>query len=556
MADFMIRFALCNVWISGIIVMLLIIKRLLKHILSSRMQYNLWFVLLGLLAVPLLPIRIPGVFSILSWLSTMGLSEAAGAETAIETAANPNVNGHSDWMNDFVLSVHRHTPSAAGYLLLGLWIAGILVMLIRVIHASLRLSSLEKSALPVQNKDVRRLYHCCLEEMRISRNIPIYSTAFLKSPMITGFLKPRIYLPIHLISDYDPSGMRYMLLHELQHYKHKDGASGFFMNLAGIIYWFNPLIRYALKEMQNDKEVACDASVLNMLDEDAYEDYGNTLINFAEKVSRTSFPFASSLGGNMKQMKRRSKNIHGTLLKKNISTINVSEQFGSYTGSFVLYDLESDHWFINDMDQAVTRVAPDSTYKIYDGLFALDAGIISPEDSRIPWDHTDYPFVAWNGDQTLPSALTSSVNWYFQKLDDQLGKTALRSYVETIGYGNEDLRGDLSSYWMESTLKISPVEQAELMAALYQNRLPFAPEHIQTVKDAICLSSASGRTLYGKTGTGRVDDQDIRGWFIGFLETPGHTWIFATHIQADQAAAGSNAAEITLSILSRLHLWE
>lgn len=315
-ADFMIRFALCNVWISGIIVMLLIIKRLLKHILSSRMQYNLWFVLLGLLAVPLLPIRIPGFFSILSWLSTMGLSAAAGTEMAIETAANTSVNGHSDWMNDFVLSVHSQTPSAAGYLLLGLWIAGILVMLIRVIHAFLRLRSLEKSALPVQNKDVRRLYHCCLEEMRISRNIPIYSTAFLKSPMITGFLKPRIYLPIHLISDYDPSGMRYMLLHELQHYKHKDGAAGFFMNLAGIIYWFNPLIRYALKEMQNDKEVACDASVLNMLDEDAYEDYGNTLINFAEKVSRTSFPFASSLGGNMKQMKRRIKNIHGTLLKR------------------------------------------------------------------------------------------------------------------------------------------------------------------------------------------------------------------------------------------------
>ena len=34
-----------------------------------------------------------------------------------------------------------------------------------------------------------------------------------------------------------------------------------------------------------------------MLEEDAYEDYGNTLINFAEKVSLSPFPFAAGLGG-------------------------------------------------------------------------------------------------------------------------------------------------------------------------------------------------------------------------------------------------------------------
>ncbi len=99
--------------------------------------------------------------------------------------------------------------------------------------------------------------------------------------------------------DYNESDMRYMLLHELQHYKHKDAVASYLMNLAGVVYWFNPLVWYALKEMRNDREVACDTSVLKMLEEDAYEDYGNTLINFAEKVSLTPFPFAAGLGGNM-----------------------------------------------------------------------------------------------------------------------------------------------------------------------------------------------------------------------------------------------------------------
>ena len=40
---------------------------------------------------------------------------------------------------------------------------------------------------------------------------------------------------------------------------------------------------YKRQEMRNDREVACDTSVLKMLEEDDYADYGNTLINFAEK---------------------------------------------------------------------------------------------------------------------------------------------------------------------------------------------------------------------------------------------------------------------------------
>ena len=309
MANFMIRFLICNVFISGIIGILLIAKRIFKNNLSSRMQYNLWFLLLGLLTVPFIPFRLIGFPQIFSWLGSLRSSPASGTATAMGEAVEIHPTGNTDWMNDFALSVNSETPSIAGYILFGIWIVGIFAMIILVIKSSLRLRTLEKSALPLQNPEVRRLYHRCLEEMEIHRNIPVYSTAFLKSPIIVGLLKPCIYLPIHLISDYNESDMRYMLLHELQHYKHKDAIASYLMNLAGVVYWFNPLVWYALKEMRNDREVACDTSVLKMLEEDAYEDYGNTLINFAEKVSLTPFPFAAGLGGNMEQMKRRIINI-------------------------------------------------------------------------------------------------------------------------------------------------------------------------------------------------------------------------------------------------------
>ena len=597
MADFMIRFLICNVFISGIIGILLIAKRIFKNNLSSRMQYNLWFLLLGLLAVPFIPFRLIGFPQIFSWLGSLRSSPTSGTATAMGEAVGIHPVGNTDWMNDFALSVNSETPSIAGYILLGIWIIGIFAMIILVIKSSLRLRNLEKSGLPLQNPEVRRLYHRCLEEMGIHRNIPVYSTAFLKSPIIVGLLKPCIYLPIHLISDYNESDMRYMLLHELQHYTHKDAVASYLMNLAGVVYWFNPLVWYALKEMRNDREVACDTSVLKMLEEDAYEDYGNTLINFAEKVSLTPFPFAAGLGGNMEQMKRRIINIASyekpTFMKRikgmtafmltavlllgfapfistyaadgshyqwdssseNISYVDLSTYFGEYEGSFVLYDLENDAWSIHNKDHATLRVAPNSTYKIYDALFGLEEGVITPENSFIAWNGEIYPFEAWNADQTLQSAMNSSVNWYFQAVDEQLGASDVYSYVQEIGYGNENMSGDFSSYWMESSLEISPIEQVELLTKLQNNSFGFAPENINAVKDAICLSASDAGTFYGKTGTGRVNGQDINGWFIGYIETADNTYFFATNISADSDATGGNATEITMSILSDMNIW-
>ncbi len=598
MAHFMIRFLLCNVFISGIIGILLTAKRLFKNNLSSRMQYNLWFLLLGLLTVPFIPLRPMGFPQVFSWLGSLRGSPIAHAGNVMEKAVGTNLAGTTNWMNDFTLSVNSEAPSVTGFILLGIWIAGILAMIILIIKSVLRLRTLEKSALPLQNPEVRRLYKHCLKEMRIAKDIPIYSTAFLKSPIIVGLLKPCIYLPIHLISDYNASDMRYMLLHELQHYKHKDALASYLMNLAGVIYWFNPLVWYALKEMRNDREVACDTSVLKMLEEDSYEDYGNTLINFAEKISLTPFPFAAGLGGNIKQMKRRIINIASyekpTLWKRikgmaafiltavlllglapfistyaaeeshyqwkssseNISYVDLSTYFGEYEGSFVLYDLENDAWYIHDMEHATLRVAPNSTYKIYDALFGLEEGVITPNDSLIAWNGETYPFEAWNADQTLQSAMHSSVNWYFQAVDEQLGTASVYNYLQEIGYGNENMSGDFSTYWLESSLAISPIEQVELLIQLHSNSFGFAPENINTVTDSMRLSSTDTGTFYGKTGTGRVDGQDVNGWFVGYVESSGHTYFFALNISADKEAAGDYASELALSILSDMNIWK
>lgn len=567
--------------------------------LSARMQYNLSIIFLAVLIVPFLPIN--SAPSSISWRHLLTASSSTNGD--IQTTFLSGNGYNLDKINDFAVSVSTQIPTFIHTLLVFFWSIGIFIMFFLLYRSVKQVKALHSSALPLQNEELNALYIECLNEVNSKHTIPIYSTAFLKSPVLAGFLHPRIYLPIHLISDFNAGTMsstdiRYMLLHELQHYKHKDILIGYLINTVNVFYWFNPLIWYFLKRIRQERELACDSAVLQLLKETEYKSYGNTLINFAETIALSPFPFTMGISGNIKQLKGRILNIasfhqptfkqkirgylicifvstiiigcipilsvyasdqtgyHFDTTRKNITQLNLSSNFGNYTGSFVLYDQATDKWNIYNIDNASTRIPPNSTYKIYDALLGLESGIITPEHSTFTWNGEPCPFESWESDQDLTSAMHNSVNWYFQAIDSQAGFQSVKTFLQTINYGNQNTGTNLNLYWTDFSLKISPIEQVELLQNFYQNNFHFDRKNIQAVKNALLLSTTSSGSLYGKTGTGRVNGKDVNGWFVGYIESDNNTYYFATNIQAPSNATGSQATEITEAILSDFGIWK
>ena len=563
------------------------------------MQYNLSIIFLAVLIVPFLPINSDP--SSISWRHLLTASSSTNGD--IQTTFLSGNGYNLDKINDFAVSVSTQIPTFIHTLLVFFWSIGIFIMFFLLYRSVKQVKALHSSALPLQNEELNALYIECLNEVNSKHTIPIYSTAFLKSPVLAGFLHPRIYLPIHLISDFNAgtisaTDIRYMLLHELQHYKHKDILIGYLINTVNVFYWFNPLIWYFLKRIRQERELACDSAVLQLLKETEYKSYGNTLINFAETIALSPFPLTMGISGNIKQLKGRILNIasfhqptfkqkirgylicifvstiiigcipilsvyasdqtgyHFDTTEKNITQLNLSSNFGDYTGSFVLYDQATDKWNIYNIDNASTRIPPNSTYKIYDALLGLESGIITPEHSTFTWNGEPCPFDSWESDQDLTSAMHNSVNWYFQAIDSQAGFQSVKTFLQTINYGNQNTGTNLNLYWTDFSLKISPIEQVELLQNFYQNNFHFDRKNIQAVKNALLLSTTSSGSLYGKTGTGRVNGKDVNGWFVGYIESDNNTYYFATNIQAPSNATGSQATEITEAILSDFGIWK
>lgn len=571
---------------SFTIAVIMLIKKVFQKQLSAKWQYNLWFLLLTALTLPFIP---NNLFDFGNHFVLFGGNQSNGISPS--TIVNrEQVFGNVNWLQDFTISVNRSSPAFLNIILAGIWIAGMLVLAVLTIYAWLKIKNIKSTTSCVKNEEVLMLFEQCKQNLNISGHLIVGESPLVKSPMTFGLFKTYVVFPIHFDEWLSMKDIKYIFLHELNHYKYKDIVTNYLIVIYQILYWFNPFVWIAFREMRLDREIACDIAVLNSLDEHCYAEYGNAIINFVDRASQPrNFVLANQLNSSKEQIKKRIEKIasfttESKLLKlksiaifmlvgvfvvsqaplvsvmaddnnrydfKNERTAyeDLSEYFVGFEGSFVLYDLKADQYSIYNENKSKLRVSPNSTYKIFSALFGLESNVITNENSTIKWNGIKYPYVSWNMNQNLSTAMKNSVTWYFQDLDKRINLDKMQAYLNQIGYGNCNLSGGIGQYWIESSLKISPVEQVQLLKAFYTNQFGFKEKNVRTVKDAIILEEKDGVRLSGKTGTGSVNNKNINGWFIGYVETKDNTYFFATNIQNEGNTNGSQAAEITLSIL-------
>jgi bla regulator protein BlaR1 len=179
----------------------------------------------------------------------------------------------------------------------------------------------------------------------------------------------------------------------------------------------------------------------------------------------------------------------------------------------------------------------------------LENKVLRDADTELKWDKTIYPFEVWNRNHSLRSAMAYSVNWYFEQVNQRIGEDKIQLGLRRLDYGNVDISGGIKNFWVESSLKISPIEQVVELKKLDTYELPFSHRSIDVVRDVIHIPEQNNGVLSGKTGTGTINHHNIRGWFVGYVGKTKHRYYFATYIQGSDHADGKKAKEISFKIL-------
>ncbi len=232
-------------------------------------------------------------------------------------------------------------------------------------------------------------------------------------------------------------------------------------------------------------------------------------------------------------------------------TVDVlDDAFKGYKGCFIEVGPDHKSCVLYNPEVAKERLSPCSTFKILNSMIGLETGVLKDENHPMKWDGVKHDIEPWNHDQTLKSAVANSVVWYFQKEAELVGKQRMQHYLNLVGYGNGDMSGGLTTFWLESSLKISAEEQVEFLEKLEQSKLPFSQRTINIAKELINLKTTKSGELHGKTGSGKAATIPRLGWFVGYVIHDGKPYYFATNIRGE-GAWGKKAREITEFLLTK-----
>lgn len=228
----------------------------------------------------------------------------------------------------------------------------------------------------------------------------------------------------------------------------------------------------------------------------------------------------------------------------------LEQLFHGYEACFVAYDSGTRQYYRYNASMCAERMPPYSTFKIFNSLAGLESGVVTDAEYKMKWDGTKYDVSeAWNHDHTLRSAIRESVVWYFQRVAKAVGPERMQSYLHAVGYGNEDISGGITKFWLGSSLKISPDEQVNFLRRLHAGELPFSERSISIVKDIIKQDQTDKGQLSGKTGSAYKDGNWRLGWFVGYAENHGRTLFFATVLRG-AGAKGPLARDISKKVLA------
>jgi beta-lactamase class D len=184
------------------------------------------------------------------------------------------------------------------------------------------------------------------------------------------------------------------------------------------------------------------------------------------------------------------------------------------------------------------RVTSASTFKIAISLMGYDAGILKDEHTPLLPYRPGY--VDWRASWLYPTDpakwMKDSVVWYSQQVTQSLGKERFADYTRKFDYGNADVTGDaehdgLTLSWINSSLRISPLEQVSFLTRLVNRRLGVSPHAYEmTARLTEYGPVAGGWDLHGKTGAAGG-----WGWYVGWASKGSRTLVFARLMQSDDS---------------------
>lgn len=302
---------------------------------SAALRHLLWqFAAVSALLVPMLSVALPGWGVLPAWVSVGTPPSVAPSSdrvkplpgaafpaanpipiqslpTDAESAANspqlidiPRPTEHPLTKRDATQSIARESSVWPTLV----WLLGVIVCLAPVVAGTVGLWRLERRTMLISSGPWFEMMKALRRELGINKTVFLLSSPDRSIPMTWGIRSARLLLPSEAM-EWTPERLRVVLLHELAHVKRHDYLNAWVMQCACALYWFHPLVWFALRRSQAERERACDDIVISA--GECASDYAEHLLEIASGLESKALAAYSAIA--MARSSRLEERLHAIL---------------------------------------------------------------------------------------------------------------------------------------------------------------------------------------------------------------------------------------------------
>lgn len=287
---------------SAVILLILAVTPVLKKRYRASLRYALWIICAVMMLVPFKPspkitIEIPQIKHEAA-VST-AYAEPKSSEAVLNGIADTNIKSETADVQPSDTETSEAIDVRA--VLTAVWLIGAAVFMLYHI-----------SAYALFNRRVRP-WRREMELEGYTGTPRLTYCRVVKSPMLTGFFRPRILLPR---CDYYENELYMILNHELTHYRRGDLWIKLLFVTMNALHWFNPIVYIMRKYANRDMEYSCDEIVVKGRSKEFCRNYSMAILNCAAGGMRTEF--STYFSEDKKNLKQRFGNILSGRKKRGI----------------------------------------------------------------------------------------------------------------------------------------------------------------------------------------------------------------------------------------------
>jgi bla regulator protein BlaR1 len=224
-------------------------------------------------------------------------------EGAAETTLSPMMiqQGHRSIMDSLAAWFNEHA----------VWIVAIwfVILSVKILHVTVQLGAQHRlgryrvhdPAAPWKER-VREL------SLRLGIRVPVLllESEIVTVPMMMGFLKPIILVPVSLLSQLPPAEVEAILLHELAHIRRGDYFVNIIFTFWEMLFFFNPAVLWICSLIREERENCCDDIAVRQTG--SKKEFISALVSFIQ-IDRGAGGLAMSFPGTGNHLLQRVRRI-------------------------------------------------------------------------------------------------------------------------------------------------------------------------------------------------------------------------------------------------------